>query len=103
MSKKSFQIQLMHGVVDLRKGESGLLSLLPEAEEGVQYLFSNRSRTLIKSISLDNHGYWTYTRRLKSGSFRWLEAAKVITKLTADQYEELCNGHRIAYTYKDYT
>ena len=45
---------LCHGVVDLRKGAAGLLSLVPEPERGTWHLFSNRSRGRIKCVRTES-------------------------------------------------
>ena len=71
------------GVVDLRKGAPGLLGLIGQAEADVLYLFSNRTRGLLKFVSVDKSGVWCGTRRLHHGRFAWPERLKVREKLSA--------------------
>ncbi len=82
------KIILCHGVVDLRKGAAGLLALLDEPERGTWYLFSNRSRSLMKCLCTDGRGAWVASRRLNHGHVQWLERAagsSVITLKNADR------------------
>lgn len=73
------------GVVDLRKGADGLRSLVGEAEQGVLYLFSNRTRALLKFLSVDSTGVFCGTRRLHHSRFEWPESPEGRQKLTADE------------------
>ena len=86
---------LCHGVVDLRKGAAGLLSLVPEPERGTWYLFSNRSRGLIKCVRTDGVGCWVATRRLNRGHFQWIERAAGSTAITVSDADTICMGSRI--------
>lgn len=67
---ESEEVIICHGVVDLRKGAPGLLALVKPIERGKWYLFSNRSRSLIKGVLVDKQGVWLSTRRLNQGGFR---------------------------------
>ena len=60
--------------MDLRKGADGLRALVGEAEQGVLYLFSNRTRALLKFLSVDSTGVFCGTRRLhhRGAPSRWL-------------------------------
>lgn len=93
---------LLHGVVDLRKGAAGLLSLVGGAELGVCYFFSNRSRSLLKCVYRDKHGVWVATRRLESGTFQWFESVAGSSVLTSEQVTELCAGMRLNFSYEDF-
>ncbi len=42
--------------MDLGKGASGLISLVGDIEEQALYLFSNRSRNLLKGLYHDEYG-----------------------------------------------
>jgi len=88
-------VVLCHGVADLRKGASGLLSLLEIYEEDVWYLFSNRARSLVKAVRVDSKGTWLLTRRLNQGHFRWPERATGSSPLSVRSAEELCAGERL--------
>lgn len=80
------------GVVDLRKGADGLRSLVGEAEQGVLYLFSNRTRALLKFLSVDATGVFCGTRRLHHSCFDWPESPAGRQKLTADELACLLIG-----------
>ena len=91
------------GVVDLRKGAPGLLALIGEADSDVLYLFSNRTRALLKFVSVDHSGVWCGTRRLHHGRFAWPESLKVREKLSAGELACLLVGgdlkkHRLRET-----
>ena len=80
------------GVVDLRKGAGGLLALLGEAEPEVLYIFSNRTRALLKFVAVDATGIWCGTRRLHQGRFGWPESPLGRQKLTAEELACLVVG-----------
>ena len=73
MQFKDSKVVLFRGVVDLRKGAAGLVALVDNPEPHTWYLFSNRSRTLMKCVRLDRSGAWMGSRRLKQGHYRWLD------------------------------
>lgn len=89
------KVILCHGVVDLRKGASGLLSLIPEVERGTWYMFANRSRSLIKCVRCDGTGSWLASRRLRRGHFHWIERAAGSSAITVKDADTICSGHRI--------
>ena len=89
------KVIVCHGVVDLRKGIAGLLALLEEPELGTWYLFSNRTRGLIKCLRIDSTGYWLVSRRLKRGHFQWIERAAGLSCIAAADADLLCSGGRI--------
>lgn len=80
------------GVVDLRKGANSLRALIGEADPGVLYLFSNRTRALLKFLSVDASGVWCGTRRLHHSRFAWPESPEGRQKLTADELACLLIG-----------
>ncbi len=80
------------GVVDLRKGADGLRALVGEAEHGVLYLFSNRTRALLKFLSVDSSGVFCGTRRLHHSRFDWPESPEGRQKLTSEELACLLIG-----------
>ena len=80
------------GVVDLRKGANSLRALVGEAEQGVLYLFSNRTRALLKFLSVDSTGVFCGTRRLHHSRFDWPESPEGRQRLTADELACLLIG-----------
>lgn len=88
------QVVLFHGVVDLRKGASGLMALVDDPKPGTWYLFSNRTRSLLKCVRLDRSGLWMGSRRLKQGHYHWIERSRGASVLSAVAAEELCAGKK---------
>lgn len=94
MQFKESKVILFHGVVDLRKGASGLIALIEDPHPGIWYLFSNRTRSLMKCVRLDRSGLWMGSRRLKQGRYRWVERSRGASVLSAKAAEELCEGKK---------
>ena len=95
MQFENEKVILCHGVVDLRKGASGLLALVEAPETGVWYMFSNRRRSLIKCVKTDSRGTWVTARRLNQGHFHWIERVAGASSIRAVEASSLCDGHRI--------
>ena len=96
------KVILCHGVVDLRKGAAGLLSLISAPEPGTWYLFSNRTRRLIKCVRTDGTGSWMASRRLKQGHFHWIERAAGATAIRIDDADAICRGDKIKRCAEDF-
>lgn len=92
MQFEDSKVVLFHGVVDLRKGAAGLVALVDDPERHTWYLFSNRSRTLMKCVRLDRSGVWMGSRRLKQGHDCWVERSRGTSILDATAAEDLCSG-----------
>ena len=92
MQFKNEKVVLFHGVVDLRKGAAGLVSLIDAPEPHTWYLFSNRTRTLMKCVRLDRYGAWMGSRRLKHGHYQWVERSRGSSVLDSASAEDLCAG-----------
>ncbi|MEJ6604348.1 MAG: IS66 family insertion sequence element accessory protein TnpB [Verrucomicrobiia bacterium] len=86
------QIYVYGGVVDLRKGPDGLRAMLGETETEVFYVFSNRTRALLKFLSVDATGVWCGTRRLHRGGFVWPESPSGRERLTCKELAWLIAG-----------
>ena len=80
------------GVVDLRKGPDGLRSLVGRIEPEALYVFSNRTRGLLKFLSVDATGTWCGTRRLHHRRFVWPESPDGPQRLTCDELAWLVAG-----------
>lgn len=96
------KVILCHGVVDLRKGAVGLLSLIPEPEPETWYMFSNRTRSLIKCVRTDGTGLWMASRRLKQGHFHWIERAAGSTVIRVADAGSICRGDKIKRRASDF-
>ncbi|MFT5836585.1 MAG: transposase [Candidatus Azotimanducaceae bacterium] len=94
MQFEKTKIILCHGVANLSKGAAGLLSLINEPEREAWYLFSNRSRSLVKCVCRDRFGVWATSRRLNNGRFQWIERAEGSSVIDAKIARELCLGKK---------
>ena len=88
-------IVICHGVVDLRKGAGGLLALVTNARPRAWYLFSNRSRSLVKAVQMDGRGLWLVTRRIDQGVFKWLEKAEGASTISVRDASMICDGESL--------
>ena len=62
--------------VDFRRGIDGLaaacqLVLNEQPLSGTVFVFANRSRTAVKILVYDGHGYWLCHRRFSKGKLKW--------------------------------
>ena len=65
------RIYVYGGVVDLRKGADGLRALIGSTESDALYVFSNRTRGLLKFLIVDATGVWCGTRRLHQSVLKY--------------------------------
>ena len=86
------RIYVYGGVVDLRKGADGLHALVGDAEPEALYVFSNRTRGLLKFLVVDATGVWCGTRRLHHRRFAWPEIPEGREQLTRDELACLIAG-----------
>ena len=86
------RIYVYGGVVDLRKGADGLRALVGEAEPDALYVFSNRTRALLKFLVVDAAGVWCGTRRLHHRGFAWPESPTGRQRLSRDELAWLIAG-----------
>ena len=62
--------------VDLRKGIDGLAAVCRSVMganplSGTLFVFHNRRRTAIRTLSYDGQGYWMCQKRLSHGRWKW--------------------------------
>lgn len=86
------RIYVYGGVVDLRKGPDGLRALVGEPAPGSFYVFSNRTRALLKFLSVDATGVWCGTRRLHHRGFVWPESPDGRERLSCEELAWLIAG-----------
>jgi len=94
------KIYLATGFTDLRKGIDGLAGMVQEQFEldvfdDALFLFCGRRNDRIKGLYWDSNGFIMLYKRLESGSFRWPRTSQEALRITAQQYEWLCQGFEI--------
>ncbi|MGJ0430035.1 IS66 family insertion sequence element accessory protein TnpB [Methylobacter sp.] len=83
--------------VDFRKQLDGLVMVIADhlqmnPASGQLFIFRNRSRSKLKMIWWDSHGFWLFYRRLEKGFFQLPPADEHVLELTRDQFSWLLSG-----------
>ena len=80
---------------DFRQGIDGLAAvcrsrLASDPRSGVLFVFINRNKTMVRSLSYDGTGFWLMTKRLSKGKFQgWPSSNNVIHPLAAKKLRQL--------------
>ena len=85
---------------DMRRGHNGLLGLVGEklkedVRSGALFVFTNKSRRLLKVLYWDGTGLWLLCKRLEKGTFSWprpAESGAVKLKLAPEALAMLTDG-----------
>ena len=89
------------GKTDLRKGISGLSTLVKEKfhlnpfVSGNLFLFCGSSNKKIKGITWEGDGFLLLYKRLEAGSFRWPRTEEEARSITPEQFRLLMSGYSI--------
>lgn len=87
------------GKTDLRKGISGLSTLVKEKfhlnpfEPGNLYLFCGTSSRKIKGLVWEEDGFLLLYKRLEAGSFKWPRTEEEARSITPEQFRLLMTGY----------
>ena len=97
---KPGKVYLACGYTDLRRGIDGLAGIVQtqfelDAFDDALFLFCGRRTDWIKGLYWDSNGFVLLYKRLESGSFQWPRTTQDALRITAQQYEWLCNGFEI--------
>lgn len=83
---------------DFRSGIDGFVALcqnrlsLNPRDQSV-FVFTNRSKTMIRALSYDGTGYWLLTKRISRGKFHgWPTANTPVSQATALQLRRILGG-----------
>jgi len=96
------KIHLATGATDLRRGYSGLYTIIEqqfgeEPKSGPVWVFTNRNRDLIKIFFWDSGGMCILGKRLHEGRFHaWPQHGQKIVMLTAAELQLLFSGLDLA-------
>lgn len=83
---------------DFRQGIDGLAAvcrkrLMKEPRSGTLFVFINRNKTMVRSLSYDGTGFWLMTKRLSKGKFQgWPSSNDVIHPLAAKNLRQLLSN-----------
>ena len=69
------QLLLATQPADFRKQIDGLVAvceqrLKKDPRSGCVFVFINRSKTMVRALVYEGHGYWLITKRLSKGTFK---------------------------------
>jgi transposase len=91
------RVWLATEATDLRRGFNGLHALIAHrfgkpALGGDLFVFTNRSRNLIKIFFWQDGGTWVCAKRLERGTFRWPRPGQAVVAMTGAELALLLNG-----------
>ena len=83
--------------VDMRRQIDGLCGICrdlldEEPLSGTVFVFTGRSRKMIKLLVYDNQGFWLCTKRLSRGRFPYWPAGEMMTPMQAHEVMILLRG-----------
>ena len=101
MGGEATKIHLATGATDLRRGYAGLYTLIEhqfggEPKAGHLWVFTNRTRDLLKIFYWDSGGMCILGKRLHEGTFCWPKPGQPIVMLTAAELQLLLSGLDLA-------
>lgn len=85
--------------VDFRSGIDGLAAVCRQTlsqnpRSGTLFVFINRSKTMVRTLTYDGTGFWLMTKRLSKGKFQgWPISNKIIELTAARQLRQLLIGN----------
>ncbi len=101
---KVTKVYLFAGRTDMRRGISGLVSLvrlqygLDPIEKGTLFLFCGKKKDRIKGLLFEGDGFVLASKRLSQGRYCWPDSPEEARNLTWEEYDRLMNGFTIGST-----
>jgi transposase len=92
------QILLATQPGDFRKGIDGFVAVCrhtlgSDPRSGALFVFINRNKTMVRSLSYDGNGFWLMTKRLSKGKFQgWPKSNEKLNPVVAKQLRTLLLG-----------
>ena len=91
------RIYVRPGATDLRKGVSGLCSIIGnemnlDALCGSAFLFCNKTHKLLKVIFWDRTGFWLAQKRLEKTTWPWPMTEDAAREIKSEQLDMLLSG-----------
>ena len=91
------RIYVRPGATDLRKGVSGLCSIIGnemnlDALCGSAFLFCNRTHKLLKVIFWDKTGFWLAQKRFEKATWPWPMNEEAAREIKSEQLDMLLTG-----------
>lgn len=99
------RIYVRPGATDLRKGVSGLCSIIGnemnlDALSGSAFLFCNKTHKLLKVIFWDKTGFWLAQKRLEKSTWPWPMTEDAAREIKSEQLDMLLSVHMLpGYTH----
>ncbi|MFT4929555.1 MAG: transposase [Phenylobacterium sp.] len=97
------QIMMAINPADFRAGIDGFVArcrqqLKQDPRSGVLFVFINRNKTMVRSLSYDGTGFWLMTKRLSKGKFQgWPKSNEILHPVAAKQLRALLVGDDLGW------
>lgn len=83
--------------IDFRKGIDGIAAICRQQFDrdpfsGCLFVFRNRSRTALKILSFDSHGFWLCHKRLSKGRLTWWPDGEPLAPMAAAELAVLLSN-----------
>ena len=97
---KFLKVFLYRDYVDMRKSMNGLSIIVEESLgrnplDGSLYIFSNRSRKILKMLYWDKTGYAIWHKRLEEARYKWPRYGEQSVSLSTEQLHFLLSGYDV--------
>ncbi len=89
-------------IVDFRKQINGLVEMVihefkRDPNDGVVYLFRNRSKDKVKALFWDRNGFVLMYKRLEKGRFDFPKTSQGSLEISREQYDMILSGMPVLY------